>query len=77
MQIISPNYILTPDKLLKKQSIAFDKEIKKIAPLDELKQKFPHAKVITLQKNSLLMPGLINAHVHIEFSANKTSAIFA
>jgi len=73
MQIISPNYILTPDKLLTNKSIAFDSKIKKIAPLDELKKEFPHAKVITLQKNSLLMPGLINAHVHIEFSGNKTS----
>jgi cytosine/adenosine deaminase-related metal-dependent hydrolase len=36
-----------------------------------LQQQFPTAEVIQLQKNSLLMPGLINAHVHVEFSANK------
>ncbi|MFA6197113.1 MAG: metal-dependent hydrolase [Sulfurimonas sp.] len=72
MQIIVPNFILTPDKLLSNASIAFDKKIHKIAPLDELQKEFPHAKITTLQKNSLLMPGLINAHVHIEFSANKT-----
>ncbi|MCF6340129.1 MAG: metal-dependent hydrolase [Sulfurimonas sp.] len=73
MQIISPNYILTPNKLLSNLSIAFDKKIKKIAPLDKLKKEFPNAKIITLKNNSLIMPGLINAHVHIEFSANKTS----
>jgi cytosine/adenosine deaminase-related metal-dependent hydrolase len=73
MQIISPNYILTPNELLTNKSVAFDKEIKKIAPVDELKKEFPHAKVTTLSENSLLMPGLINAHVHIEFSGNKTS----
>ena len=72
MKIISPNYILTPDKILSNISIAFDKVIHKIAPLDELKDKFSDAEVITLKKNSLLMPGLINAHVHVEFSANKT-----
>lgn len=72
MNIISPNYILTPDKLIKDLSIAFDKKIHKIAPLDELKKEFPNAQVTTLAKNSLLMPGLINSHVHIEFSANKT-----
>jgi cytosine/adenosine deaminase-related metal-dependent hydrolase len=72
MQIISPNYILTPQKLLSNISVAFDKKIKKIAPLEELIQEFPNAKITTLKKNSLLMPGLINAHVHIEFSANKT-----
>ena len=71
MQIISPNYILTPDVLLTEQSVAFDKTIQKIAPLEELQQEFPQAEHIQLEKNSLLMPGLINAHVHIEFSANK------
>jgi cytosine/adenosine deaminase-related metal-dependent hydrolase len=73
MQIISPNYILTPDTLLSDLAVAFDKTIHKIAPLEELKKEYPDAQVEILQKNSLLMPGLINAHVHIEFSANKTS----
>lgn len=71
MTIISPDYILTPTKLLKNSAVAFNKTIQAIAPLDELKQKFPKAKIIKLQSNSLLMPGLINAHVHVEFSANK------
>ncbi|EQB35563.1 chlorohydrolase [Sulfurimonas hongkongensis] len=73
MQIISPNYILTPDKLLKNQAIAYDKTIHKIAPLHQLKELYPDAKVTQLQENSLIMPGLINSHVHIEFSANKTT----
>ena len=72
MQIISPNYILTPDELISDMSIAFESTIKKIAPIEELKKEFPDAKITTLKKNSLLMPGLINAHVHVEFSANKT-----
>lgn len=73
MQIITPNYILTPNSLLSDKSVAFDKTIHKIASLDELKKEYPDAKVTTLKKNSLLMPGLINAHVHLEFSANKTN----
>ena len=72
MQIITPDYILTPDTLLFGMSVAFDKTIKKIAPLEELKTEFKDADIIKLKKNSLLMPGLVNAHVHIEFSANKT-----
>lgn len=72
MQIITPDYILTPDTLLLGMSVAFDTTIKKIAPLEELKKEFKDADIIKLKKNSLLMPGLINAHVHIEFSANKT-----
>ncbi|WP_415398048.1 metal-dependent hydrolase [Sulfurimonas sp. CS5] len=73
MQIISPNYILTPNTLLSDLAVAFEKTIHKIAPLQELKKEYPDAEVTILEKNSLLIPGLINAHVHIEFSANKTS----
>ena len=72
MQIITPHYILMSDKVTTNLSVAFDKTIHKIAPFDELIEEFPNAKVTTLRENSLLMPGLINAHVHIEFSANKT-----
>ncbi|WP_373000560.1 metal-dependent hydrolase [Sulfurimonas sp.] len=73
MQIISPNYILTPDTLLTDLAVAFNTTIQKIAPLEELKKEYPDAEITVLEKNSLLMPGLVNAHVHIEFSANKTS----
>ena len=72
MKIIVPSYILTPDQLLSDLAIAFDTSIEKIAPLQELQEQFPDAKVDILQKNSLIIPGLINAHVHLEFSANKT-----
>ncbi len=73
MKIIVPHYIFTSDAILQNQAIAYDSVIKKIAPFDELIDEFPNAKVTTLRENSLLMPGLINAHVHIEFSANKTT----
>jgi len=72
MQIIVPHYILTSNAVLQNQAIAFDEIIEKIAPFEELIELYPDAKVTTLRENSLLMPGLINAHVHIEFSANKT-----
>ena len=72
MQIITPHYILLSDKVVTNLSIVFEKTILKIAPFEELIEEFPNAKVTTLRENSLLMPGLINAHVHIEFSANKT-----
>lgn len=72
MQIIIPHYILTRDAILQNQAIAFNKQIQKIASFDELIELYPDAKVTTLRENSLVMPGLINSHVHIEFSANKT-----
>ncbi len=76
MKIIVPHYILTSESVLQNQAIAFDKQIKKIAPFDELIDQFPNAEVTTLRENSLLMAGLINAHVHIEFSANKTELTY-
>ncbi len=73
MTIIQPDYILTPHTLLEKQAVAFEKTIVAIGPIDDLKSAYPDAKIVTCKPNSLLMPGLINAHVHLEFSANKTT----
>ena len=72
MQIITPHYIYFQDKVSTNLSVAFEEEIVAIAHYSELIERYPDAKVTTLRENSLLMPGLINAHVHIEFSANKT-----
>jgi cytosine/adenosine deaminase-related metal-dependent hydrolase len=72
MQIITPHFIYLKDRISTNLSVAFDKTIQKIATFDELIEEFPNAKRTTLRENSLLMPGLINAHVHIEFSGNKT-----
>jgi len=72
MQIITPHYMLLKDNVSTNLSIAFNKTIHKIAPFEELIELYPDATVTTLRENTLLMPGLINAHVHIEFSANKT-----
>ncbi len=72
MQIITPHFIYLKDRVSTNLSIAFDTSIQKIAPIEELRELYPEAEVTTLRENSLLMPGLINAHVHIEFSANKT-----
>ena len=72
MQIITPHFIYLRDRISTNLSVAFDKTIQKIATFDELIEEFPNAKRTTLRENSLLMPGLINAHVHIEFSGNKT-----
>ncbi|MDD2357402.1 MAG: metal-dependent hydrolase [Thiovulaceae bacterium] len=71
MKIINPNYIYQDGNILENQAIAFEKNIEKIAPIEDLLKLFPNAQIINLPENSLIMPGLINAHVHLEFSANK------
>ncbi len=73
MKIITPEYILTPTELKKGLSVAFNQRIEAIDTQENLRRQFPQAEVMTCDQYSLLMPGLINAHVHLEFSANKTS----
>ena len=72
MKIITPHYLLLDERVASDLSVAFDKQIIKIGTLEDLTRQYPEAQKIKLQKYSLLMPGLINAHVHLEFSANKT-----
>ena len=72
MKILNVSYILYKNEVISGKSLAFDKTITKIAPLDELLQIYPDAEVIDTPPYSLVMPGLINPHVHLEFSANKT-----
>ena len=76
MKIINADYILTCNdkfEILKNSAICFEKTILDIDKLENLTQKYPEAEVIELPKNSLIMPGLINPHVHLEFSSNKSS----
>ncbi len=76
MTIISASYLLICDEkfeILEDMAIVFDEKIIEIASLKELVSKYPNAKVIECEPNSVLMPGLINTHIHLEFSTNKTT----
>ncbi len=37
------------------------------------RKKYPNIEITSLKENSVLMPGLINSHVHLEFSSNTTT----
>ena len=72
MQIIKPTYIITPDSLLTDKAVAFDQKIVAIDSLSNLQKRFTNAKTEIVDK-SVLLPGFANPHLHLEFSANKTT----
>ena len=73
MKIITTNYIYTPKGFISNKAIAFTDTIQDIDNVDSLKIKYPEAKIIATNPNTVLYPGFINTHVHLEFSTNKTS----
>jgi len=76
MKIITPETILSPTKQLSGMSIAFDTHIRAIGQLHELLEQYPDAEFIETPLHSMVMPGLINPHVHLEFSANKETLTY-
>ncbi len=73
MTIINPNYIYINGKFQENLAVAFDKKIKAIDTIENLQKNYPQATVEETKENSVLYPGFINTHVHLEFSANKTT----
>jgi len=73
MKIISADFIYTPNGFIENQAVAFTETIKEIDEVEVLQAKYPDAQIIQTDANSVLFPGFINTHVHLEFSSNKTS----
>ncbi len=76
MKIISANWIVTCDennRIIKNGAVVFDDKIVEIDTLLNIEKKYPNIEILKLEKNSVLMPGLINSHVHLEFSSNTTT----
>jgi len=76
MKFIHANWLLTCDEnftIIENGAIVFDQKIVDIGTLDEFQIKYPNDTIEYLGDNSIIMPGLINTHVHLEFSANKTT----
>ena len=76
MKIISANWLVTCDEnssIIKNGAIVFDDKIQDIDTLSNIEKKYPNIQIEKLPNNSVLMPGLINSHVHLEFSGNTTT----
>jgi cytosine/adenosine deaminase-related metal-dependent hydrolase len=73
MKILVADFIYTPKGYLSTVAIAFTDTIQAIDSLEDLKKQYPDAEIIETEPHSVIYPGFINTHVHLEFSANKTS----
>ena len=73
MKILVADFIYTPKGYLSNFAIAFTDKIQAIDSLEDLRKQYPDAEVIETEPHSVIYPGFINTHVHLEFSANKTS----
>jgi len=73
MKILLADYIYTPEGYLTNHAVAFSNIIEDIDTLENLQAKYPEVEMLTSEPNAVLYPGFINTHVHLEFSANKTS----
>jgi len=76
MKYIYADYLVLCDEkftIINDGAIAFDKTIKFVGSKDELQAKYENINLEYMGENSIIMPGLINSHIHLEFSANKTT----
>jgi len=77
MAILKADYILTMDRenrIIRSGAVYFDKSIQEVTEdVQSLLERYPNEDVIEAGEGSVLMPGLINSHVHLEFSKNRTT----
>lgn len=77
MKILKAKYLLTCDeqfKILENKAVVFDDKIIKIGDFSDLQKEFSNkiTQIFDFSKD-IVMPSLINSHVHLEFSSNKTT----
>lgn len=75
MQILLSDAIFTNGTLYRNHGIVIDKTVLEVSPNDDLRSRYGE-QCIELGEGSVLLPGLINAHVHLEFSANRSSLTY-
>jgi len=75
LHILLADAIFTHDSILRDYGIVFDKTIIAVAPNHLLRAQYGK-QCQELGIGSILMSGLINSHVHLEFSANQSTLTY-
>ncbi len=76
MKIIIADYLYIDGQFVENLAIAFDTHIQAVDLPEKLLESYPDAELIRAKPYTVLYPGFINTHVHLEFSANITSLKF-
>ena len=70
MTILYPEYLYTSDGYRRDLAVAFDESVRAVDTPERLREHFPEARYLEAGERSILYPGFINVHVHLEYSAN-------
>jgi len=75
VKILEADFVLTCNtsfEIIKEGAVVFDQKIIAVGERETLKATYPNATHLIAPPNSVILPGLINPHVHLEFSANQS-----
>jgi len=79
MKILKASWLISCDTkvgIIKNAALVYSDKIIDLGDADFILNKYSNCEIKDLGENSVLMPGLINSHVHLEFSANTTSLAY-
>lgn len=79
MKILKASWLISCDSevgIIKNAALVYSDKIIDLGDADFILNKYSNCEIKDLGENSVLMPGLINSHVHLEFSANTTSLAY-
>ncbi len=72
MKIIESKFIYSDGEFLIDSAVVFNDKIIKVGLAKDIKDEYKDAELISIDGNCILYPGFINAHTHLEFSANRS-----
>lgn len=72
MDILLADAVFSDGAVLRDHGVVFDRSVLSVAPNDRLRAEYAD-QCRELGAGSVILPGLINPHVHLEFSANRST----